>query len=68
MYPITAKVKQKIFYKKFNNHDLQMVPIGQKDGVMIVKGWRFPTFLVTKIKSKDFTVSYIPQSLEGKGL
>ena len=40
--------------------DSQFVPIGSKQGVGQVMGWRLPSFVVTKVKSQTFMIEKFP--------
>jgi apoptosis-inducing factor 2 len=56
---------RKILYKKIQS-DMQFVPLGSKNGVGIVFGWRLPTFAIVMAKSKDFMVSNAPKLVDGR--
>lgn len=45
--------------------DMQVVPIGWKDGIMIVKGWRLPSCIPVMIKSKDYMIDGGPKLVSG---
>ena len=57
---------RKIFYKKIQS-DMQLVPIGSKQGVGIVFGWKLPSFAVVMAKGKDYMVSNASKMVDGTG-
>jgi apoptosis-inducing factor 2 len=57
---------RKIFYKKVQS-DMQLLPIGTKQGVGIVFGWKLPSFAVVMAKSKDYMVGEAPKLVYGTG-
>lgn len=63
-YGTTESGPRKIFYKKIQA-DMQLVPIGSKQGVGVVLGWRLPSFAVVMAKSKDYMVSNAPKVVNG---
>ncbi|KKY15734.1 putative amid-like mitochondrial oxidoreductase [Phaeomoniella chlamydospora] len=61
-------VKQKTVYNKFDNGDFQMVPIGPRDGVVVIKGFNLPSFLCVMVKSKDFMTGKVSDLVEGRSV
>ncbi len=47
--------------------DVQLVPIGPKQGVGTAYGWKFPSFVVTRLKSKDFMLGQAVKYVDGTG-
>lgn len=58
--------KRKNLYKKITS-DMQLVPVGPKQGVGIIFGFKIPSFMVTQIKSKDFMIANAPKVIDGTG-
>lgn len=65
-YGSTESGIRKIFYKKIQS-DIQLVPIGSKQGVGVGFGWKLPSFAVVMAKSKDYMVSNAPKLVDGSG-
>jgi hypothetical protein len=63
-YGSTESGTRKIFYKKFQS-DVQLLPIGAKQGVGVAFGWKLPSFAVVMGKSKDYMVGNAPKLVEG---
>jgi apoptosis-inducing factor 2 len=63
-YGSTESGTRKIFYKKFQS-DIQIVPIGAKQGVGIGFGWKLPSFAVVIAKGKDFMIRDAPKVVAG---
>ena len=63
-YGSTESGTRKIFYKKVQS-DMQLVPIGAKQGVGVVFGWKLPSFAVVMAKSKDYMVGEAPKLVQG---
>lgn len=45
--------------------DTLLVPIGPAGGVGLIMGWRFPSFLVSKIKGKNYLIELMDPLLTG---
>jgi NADH dehydrogenase FAD-containing subunit len=58
--------KRKILYKKFTS-DMQFVPVGSKQGVGVVFGYKVPSMMVKMVKSKDFMIGNVPKLIDGTG-
>lgn len=56
--------KRKFVYKKVQA-DMQFVPIGAKSGVGVLFGWRLPTMVVVKAKSKNYLIANAPKLVNG---
>ncbi|ERF68208.1 hypothetical protein EPUS_05289 [Endocarpon pusillum Z07020] len=63
-YGSTETGTRKVFYKKFES-DVQLIPIGPKQGVGVAFGWKMPSFAVVMAKSKDYMVSNAPKLVDG---
>ncbi len=64
LYGSAESGTRKILYKKFQS-DIQLVPIGAKQGVGVGFGWKLPSFLVVMAKSKDYMVGDAPKVVAG---
>jgi apoptosis-inducing factor 2 len=58
--------KRKILYKKITS-DMQFVPVGSKQGVGVVFGYKIPSIMVKMVKSKDFMIGNVPKLIAGTG-
>jgi NADH dehydrogenase FAD-containing subunit len=58
--------KRKIVYKKLTS-DMQFVPVGSKQGVGVVFGYKIPSMMVKMAKSKDFMIGNVPKLIDGTG-
>jgi hypothetical protein len=56
-----------MYYKPLAN-DMQIVPVGPKQGVATAFGWKLPSWLVAWYKGSNFNVSYAAGFVTGKTL
>lgn len=50
-----------------HNIYVQLVPIGPEQGVGTAYGWKFPSFVVTMLKSKDYLIGNAIKFVDGTG-
>jgi apoptosis-inducing factor 2 len=63
-YGSTESGTRKIFYKKFQG-DMQLLPLGSKQGVGVAFGWKLPSFAIVMAKGRDYMVSNAPKLVHG---